>query len=79
MSEDHLARDEIAALTRRFESETTVIKGDLLALRLGQAATDQKLESFITEQQRVNARIESLLIQVIANQTGRSVEGEDTK
>lgn len=54
--------NEVAALTRRVDADiaaikadTTTIKSDVLQLRLGLAATDQKLDNFITEQRAFNA------------------------
>lgn len=76
--------NETAALTRLVEgelktikSDMSVIKGDVLALRLGQAATDQKVEAltdtvngFIAEQRTANARI----VEMLAALTGKTVD-----
>lgn len=85
MPEDPLSpQNETAALTRLVEgeiktikSDIQVIKGDVLALRLGQAATDQKVEAlaetvngFIAEQRTANARI----VEMLAALAGKDVD-----
>lgn len=72
MPEDEIAQAEIAALTRRFEEqagktdrEFGIVKSDLTAVRLQVGNLDQKLDSFITEQQAANAQIIALLSNLV--------------
>ena len=72
MPEDEIAQAEIAALTRRFEEQAEkndrefgIVKSDLTAVRLQVGNLDQKLDSFITEQQTANAQIIALLSNLV--------------
>jgi phage shock protein A len=72
MPEDEIAQAEIAALTRRFEEradktdrEFGIVKSDLTALRLQIGNLDQKIDSFIAEQQAVNAEQQAANAQLV--------------
>ncbi|MFE9934359.1 hypothetical protein [Streptomyces sp. NPDC005533] len=50
-------------------ADLRVIKGDVLAIRIGRGATDQELDTFIGEQRKTNETLVSLL-----SERGRSME-----
>ncbi|MFE9934642.1 hypothetical protein [Streptomyces sp. NPDC005533] len=72
MPEDPIAREGAAQLNDKLSeviADLRVIKGDVLAIRLGQAATDQKLDTFIAEQRKTNETLVSLLSELVGKRT----------